>query len=139
MTPESFWICSRQGYRIIDELKAGLDLYLAEKGFSAVKEAQGLALDSGSETTDVLERDTVIFPKFDRERCIGCGRCVVSCDGGGHQAIHLNEARKPVLDGKNASAAISVCWFARNGRSAPAKNALKKMTASKQSKRRNNT
>ena len=88
------------GYRIIDDLKTGLNLYLAEKGFSGVKEAQGLALCSVSETTDALERDTVLFPKFDREKCIGCGRCVISCADGGHQAIRLNDARKPVLDGK---------------------------------------
>ena len=65
-----------------------------------MKEAQGLALDSVSETTDVLERDTVIFPKFHREKCIGCGRCVVSCEDGGHQAIRLNADRKPILDGR---------------------------------------
>ena len=88
------------GYRIIDDLKAGLNLYLTEKGFGSVKEAVGLALDSVSGTTDVLERDTVIFPKFLRERCIGCGRCVVSCADGGHQAITLNADRKPVLNGK---------------------------------------
>ena len=89
------------GYRIIDDLKSGLKLYLAEKGFSSVKEAVGLALDSVSETTDVLERDTVIFPKFHLEKCIGCGRCAVSCADGGHQAIRLNAERRPVLDGKN--------------------------------------
>ena len=88
------------GYRIVDDLKAGLNLYLTEKGFGSVKEAVGLALDSVSGTTDVLERDTVIFPKFLRERCIGCGRCVVSCADGGHQAITLNADRKPVLNGK---------------------------------------
>ena len=88
------------GYRIIDDLKAGLNLYLAEKGFRSVKEAVGLALDSVSGTTDVLERDTVIFPKFLRDRCIGCGRCVVSCADGGHQAITLNADRKPILNGK---------------------------------------
>ena len=89
------------GYRIIEDLKAGLNLYLAEKGFSSVKDAVGLALDSVSETTDVLERDTVIFPKFHRDKCIGCGRCQISCCDGGHQAIHLNDERKPVLNGKN--------------------------------------
>ena len=89
------------GYRIIDDLKSGLKLYLAEKGFSSVKEAVGLALDSVSETTDVLERDTVVFPKFHLEKCIGCGRCAVSCADGGHQAIRLNAERRPVLDGKN--------------------------------------
>lgn len=88
------------GYRIIDDLKAGFNYYLAEKGFSCVREATGLALESVSDTTDVLERDTVIFPKFHREKCIGCGRCEISCADGGHQAIRLNEARKPILDGK---------------------------------------
>ena len=88
------------GYRIIDDLKSGLNLYLAEKGFDRVEQVVGLALDSVSETTDVLERDTVVFPKFHREKCIGCGRCMVSCADGGHQAIRMNEQRLPVLDGK---------------------------------------
>ena len=88
------------GYRIIDDLKAGLNLYLAEKGFASVKEAVGLGLDALSSTTDTLERDTVIFPKFDRDRCMGCGRCMISCADGGHQAITLDENRHPVLNGK---------------------------------------
>ena len=88
------------GYRIIDDLKAGLNYYLTEKGFRGVDEARGLALSSVSETTDVLERDTVIYPKFNREKCIGCGRCEISCADGGHQAIRLGEDRKPRLDPK---------------------------------------
>ena len=88
------------GYRIIDDLKAGLAYYLAEKGFSSVNEVRGLGLSAVSDTTDVLERDTVIFPKFHREKCIGCGRCEVSCADGGHQAIHLDENRRPLLNGK---------------------------------------
>ena len=86
------------GYRIIDDLKAGLNYYLAEKGFRSVGEARGLALGSVSETTDVLERDTIIYPKFHRDRCIGCGRCEISCADGGHQAIRLGEDRRPRLD-----------------------------------------
>ena len=88
------------GYRIIDDLKAGLLLYLREKDFSSVNEVRGLALGSVSDTTDVLERDTVIFPRFHREKCIGCGRCVVSCADGGHQAIRLDEDRRTVLNGQ---------------------------------------
>ena len=88
------------GYRIIEDLKAGLNMYLAEKGFASVEEARGLGLDTVSDTTDVLERDTVLFPKFYREKCIGCGRCEISCADGGHQAIRLDENRKPVLNGK---------------------------------------
>ena len=88
------------GYRIIDDLKSGLNLYLAEKGVSSIKQLIGLGLDTLSDTTDVLERDTVLFPKFIREKCIGCGRCAISCEDGGHQAIRLDEKRKPELNGK---------------------------------------
>ena len=86
------------GYRIIDDLKSGMSAYLAEKGFRSVGDAVGLGLDSVSASTDVLERDTVIFPKFYRDRCVGCGRCAISCADGGHQAIRFSEARKPTLD-----------------------------------------
>ena len=97
------------GYRIIDDLKAGLNLYLAEKGLDSVEATRGLALDSVSETTDVLERDTIVFPKFHREKCIGCGRCFISCADGGHQAIQLSKDRKPILDpGKCAGCHLCV-------------------------------
>ncbi len=91
----------RYGYRIIEDLKAGLNLYLAEKGFAGVREIVGLGLDALSDTTDALERDTVVYPRFDRARCIGCGRCMLSCADGGHQAIRLDANRRPVLNGRN--------------------------------------
>ena len=87
------------GYRIIDDLKSGLNYYLADKGVNSLSEIIGLGLDSLSSTTDVLERDSIIFPKFHREKCIGCGRCVISCNDGGHQAITLDENRRPILNG----------------------------------------
>lgn len=87
------------GYRIIDDLKEGLNIYLHEKGLSSIKEIIGAGLDAISETTDVLERDTIQFPKFHHDRCIGCGRCMISCQDGGHQAIRLNDQRRPVLNG----------------------------------------
>ncbi len=88
------------GYRIIDDLKSGLNNYLAEKGFDSVNRVRGLALPNVSDTTEILERDTVLLPRFLRERCIGCGRCAISCADGGHQAIRLDAERRPVLDGK---------------------------------------
>ena len=88
------------GYRIIDDLKEGLNLFLAEKGFGSVREAVGLGLDTLSPTAEVLERDTVVYPQFIRERCIGCGRCAISCMDGGHQAIRMDRNRHPVLSGR---------------------------------------
>ena len=87
------------GYRIIKDLKAGLNYYLRVIGCSSVKDIVGLALEHVSNTTDSLERDTVVYPKFLRNKCIGCGRCRISCADGGHQAITMKE-RKPILDPK---------------------------------------
>ncbi len=87
------------GYRIIDDLKSGLNLFLAWRGNTPVRDMIGLALDSVSSTTDVLERDTILFPQISRDACIGCGRCEISCADGGHQAITLDETRRPKLNG----------------------------------------
>jgi len=47
-----------------------------------------------------IERDTVLFPIFDLDRCNGCGRCYISCMDGGHQAIEFDpETRRPGLIG----------------------------------------
>ena len=88
------------GYRIIGDLKSGLNYYLKEKGIKNVRELVGEGLEFVSESTDALERDTIVYPKFDRNACIGCGRCEISCSDGGHQAIRLNEQRRPILDPK---------------------------------------
>ena len=89
------------GYRIIDDLKSGMNRYLLEKGFGSIRDARGLGLTAVHASTDVLERDTVVYPRFQRETCIGCGRCVISCADGGHQAISMGKDRKPVLNLRN--------------------------------------
>ena len=86
------------GYRIIDDLKSGLNYYLAQMRIDSVKDIIGAGLDSVSDTTDVLERDSVLFPAFDLDKCNGCGRCVISCNDVGHQAIRFDD-RRPKLDG----------------------------------------
>ncbi len=87
------------GYRIIDDLIDGLSSYLSEKGISKVSDLVGVALDNFVSTND-LNRSTVIFPKFDNEKCVGCGRCYISCMDAGHQAIEFDAVtRKPKLNG----------------------------------------
>ncbi len=88
------------GYRIIDDLLEGLEEYMKRKGISSVH-----ALIGGAAGTIVdhhsIERDTILFPVFDYERCNGCGRCYISCMDGGHQAIRFDpEERRPLLIGK---------------------------------------
>lgn len=85
------------GYRIIEDLINGMKLYLSSQGCKNVSEIVGKALPN-IVPTDKLERDSICYPRFDREKCLGCGRCYLSCYDGGHQAIKIDEfTKKPIL------------------------------------------
>lgn len=86
------------GYRIIDDLKYGLSAYLEDNGFENVDALTGKALGNIVPTHE-LNRSTVVYPIFDRKKCTGCGRCSLSCDDAGHQAILMKDG-KPSLDAK---------------------------------------
>ena len=74
------------GYRIIDDLILGLQRYMAKRGITQLQQLVGEQLPKFL-NPDHLDRETIVYPKIDREQCIGCGRCYVSCMDGGHQAI----------------------------------------------------
>ena len=86
------------GYRIIDDLKAGLQHYMAERGITELKKLVGEELKNIVLPSD-LDRETMVYPLIDKTQCIGCGRCYVSCMDGGHQAIEFGEDRKPKIIG----------------------------------------
>ena len=87
------------GYRIIDDLVSGLQTYLTERGFEKLDDLVGEQLPNFVRPSD-LDRDTMVYPKVDRERCIGCGRCYISCMDGGHQAIAFEERQPRIIGTK---------------------------------------
>ena len=87
------------GYRIIDDLVLGLHRYLAKRGLKSLDSLVGESLPLFLKP-DSLNRETIVYPKFNHELCVGCGRCEVSCNDGGHQAIVFDrETRRPHLVG----------------------------------------
>ena len=87
------------GYRIIDDLILGLQRYLAKRGLSSLAPLVGEQLPKFLKP-DHLDRSTIIYPKINLELCVGCGRCEMSCNDGGHQAIVFNhQTRQPRLVG----------------------------------------
>ena len=87
------------GYRIIDDLVLGLQRYMKQRGVNHLSELVGERLEKFLRP-DSLDRDTIVYPKFDKDICVGCGRCAVSCSDGGHQAIVFDPVlRQPRLEG----------------------------------------
>lgn len=84
------------GYRIIDDMIEGLSGALGDMGYTRVDQLMGRALEHVLPPAE-LNRESIVYPKFDGTRCVGCGRCYIACYDGGHQAITLNDEGKPKL------------------------------------------
>lgn len=98
------------GYRIIGDLISGLELYMEEKNIDKLEDLVGIALNN-IVTADKLDRDFIIYPRFNEETCVGCGRCYISCYDAGHQAIRWHsDTRKVELITENCVG----CHLCRN-------------------------
>ena len=84
------------GARIIDDLIDGLTWYLREKALPRLSALQGLGVENVT-ALEGLNRRTKLLPRFDRKKCLGCGRCSLSCRDGGHEALRMINGR-PVMN-----------------------------------------
>lgn len=86
------------GYRIIDDLVLGLQSYMAQRQVDSLEQLVGEQLPAFVSPSE-LDCRTWVLPVINHEKCIGCGRCFVSCSDGGHQAIRFGEDRVPHVVG----------------------------------------
>ncbi len=89
------------GYRIVEDLISGIEYYMEEKGVEKLSDLVGAAIGN-MVPAEKLDRDYIVYPSFNADKCIGCGRCYISCYDGAHQAIVWDEEnRKPSLNKDN--------------------------------------
>lgn len=87
------------GYRIVNDMILALQHYMTKRGIAKVEDLVGERLPQFYLPSD-LDRSTIVYPKIDRDVCIGCGRCYTSCHDGGHQTITFDIAtRQPRIVG----------------------------------------
>ncbi len=88
------------GYRVVEDMSNGLMHWMDERGYDKLDDFIGMALGNVIPAED-LNRDFKILPDFNDKKCVGCGRCYISCYDAGHQAIDWNtEKRRPELNDK---------------------------------------
>ena len=86
------------GYRIVEDLTNGLMHYMDEQGVDSLEELVGKA-NKNIIPAEELDRDYIVYPEIDKDACVGCGRCYISCYDGAHQAmVWHQEERRPECD-----------------------------------------
>jgi len=83
------------GYRVVEDMKDGLLHYMENNNVEHLSDLVGIA-NENIIPAEELDRTYKIYPQIDEDKCVGCGRCVISCYDGAHQAMEWDEeTRKP--------------------------------------------
>ena len=86
------------GYRIVEDMISGISHYMNDYGINKLQDIVGTAVGNIVGADD-LDRSYKILVQIDKEKCVGCGRCYVSCFDAAHQAIEYDYAtRVPTIN-----------------------------------------
>lgn len=88
-----------RGYRIVEDMIAGLERWMREKEFERLDDFIGKSIPAYSDWGELdINYETVA--KINPLSCIGCNRCMVACHDGAHQCIHPNPdgSNVPIID-----------------------------------------
>lgn len=96
------------GYRIVEDMISGLSYFMEERGIDKLQDLVGLANNNIIPAEDI-DRTFVIYPEIDKDRCIECGRCYVSCFDGGHQAYTYDEETREITLNKDKCVGCHLC------------------------------
>jgi len=80
------------GFRVVQEMIAGLSQWMDEKGYTSTSDFIGMAVPNVTDW-QYLNLNYVTKAKIDQDACIKCGRCYAACEDTSHQAIWMKEDR----------------------------------------------
>lgn len=99
------------GFKIVDDMIAGLESFLDRKGFKSVDDLVGAAVGSVTDWGS-LNLNYVAKARIDQDLCIKCGRCHIACEDTSHQAITSSangERHFEVIDEKCVGCNLCTC------------------------------
>ena len=86
-----------KGYGIIRQMISYLEKFMMEKGYQSLDEFRGYSLNHMASAARNLSLKQQLAALVDPDKCIGCGKCAVSCSDGGKQAIQLETSPRKAL------------------------------------------
>ncbi len=96
------------GYRVVEDMKNGLMHYMDEQGVDHLSELVGQATKNII-PAEQLDRNYKVYPKIDWDKCIGCGRCFISCQDGAHQALTWDDEKRLPTFNKDKCVGCQLC------------------------------
>ena len=100
--------CMQYGYRVVEDMCNGLMHYMEDKGVDSLHELVGLATKNIIPAEE-LNRDYIVYPEIDLDKCVGCGRCYISCYDGAHQAMEWDEEKREPTCNKDKCVGCHLC------------------------------
>ncbi|SER57409.1 dihydropyrimidine dehydrogenase (NAD+) subunit PreA [Tranquillimonas rosea] len=80
------------GFKIVEEMAAGLSEWMDAKGYASIDEVTGRAIPNVTDW-QYLNLNYVTKARIDQDACIKCGRCYAACEDTSHQAIAMKPGR----------------------------------------------
>lgn len=80
------------GFKVVEEMKAGLSDWMDRKRYKSVAKVTGRAVPNVTDW-QYLNLNYVTKARIDQDLCIKCGRCYAACEDTSHQAIWMKEGR----------------------------------------------
>ena len=74
------------GFRIVDDMIAGLSNWMDAKGYARIDDFRGRAVGNVTDW-QYLNLNYDIKARIDQDKCIQCGLCHIACEDTAHQAI----------------------------------------------------
>ncbi len=76
------------GFRIVEHMISGLEMWMLERGFEHVGDFIGKSVPLIGDWAD-LDLGHRVVANIDEAKCIHCGLCHVACEDGAHQSIRM--------------------------------------------------
>ena len=93
-------VCTKvmfDGYGVVKPMIEGLEDYMNRHNYSSIEEVIGKSLSKISDFK-TLNKEAKICPEIDKNSCVKCGKCFVSCKDAGYQAINFSSGEVPVFN-----------------------------------------
>jgi len=74
------------GFRIVEPMISGLEMWMAEHGFNKISDLQGKVVSDVGGWGE-LDLSYKVVAEIDQGTCIHCGLCYIACEDGAHQSI----------------------------------------------------